>query len=134
MLKKIVKLDGVKSEIKRTNKEASEAKKLLETLEKGKEYMFGAGKHAAIVRVTDNGPEYLEMQSHYSECNGWQSFNKYGSNIKTLRERFGCTVRSKCSHSLFYADVDSFKNCYDLQELLGYLDTQTDKQKRRMGT
>ncbi|SUT93214.1 translation initiation factor IF-2 [[Actinobacillus] rossii] len=98
----------------------------------GKEYYLGAGKHAAIVRLSDSGLEYLELQS--KDKNGWMSFNKYGSLIKTLNKRFGCRLNPE-KHSLKrkiqLAEVDSFKSAkQDLKEVLGYLNTAEDKQKK----
>lgn len=72
-------LEGVKTQTFFFDKEASQlAKKLKELdLERGKEYRLSCGKHAAIIRNTDNGYEYLELQN--ATRSGWHSFTKKDS-------------------------------------------------------
>lgn len=96
-------LDGVKNQTFYLQKEASDlAKKLKELdLEKGKEYRLACGRHAAIIRNTDNGYEYLELQSN--EKSGWRSFTKKTSykvergedGIKLVPDEKDCTMSEK---------------------------------------
>lgn len=61
--------------------------RLLKMCENGKEYYLSVGRHAAIVRKTDDGIlQYLELQS--SSRSGWINFN--GNPRYTLKNRFGC--------------------------------------------
>ncbi|WP_426839802.1 minor capsid protein [Glaesserella parasuis] len=98
----------------------------------GREYYLSAGRHAAIVRRSNGGLEYLELQS--KDKNGWMPFNKYGSVIKTLNKRFGCRLspeKYSLKRKIQLAEVDSFKSAkQDLKEVLGYLNTAEDKQKK----
>lgn len=148
---KINEMEGIKSETYMLKKEASDAAKKLKELdlEKGKEYRLSVGKHAAIIRNTEHGYEYLELQS--ADNNGWHPFEysrkytflgeeretKYTME-QTLRNRFGCrkTVdKSKWSGTVYekrmmITEVDSFKGNEDFKDLLGYMNTAPDKQKK----
>lgn len=133
-IRSMLNLPGVKSTITTVQKEAGGAKALLEGLELNKEFYFAAGKHAAIVRRTDEGLQYLELQSRVK--NGWMPFSKYGSTIKTLNKRFGCRISVDKSfgivweRTVFIADVDSFKDNKEFQNLVGYINTAADAQQK----
>lgn len=108
------------------------AKICLETTEKGKEYYFACGKHAAIVRKIDEGKyEYLELQS--KKFKGWHTLTEY-----ELKRRFG----AKSSHSLyghkyeaksFIINIELLQNCSDFKEVLGYINTCESKQNKGEG-
>lgn len=133
-IRKMCSLPGVKSIITTVKKEAAGTKALLESLELNKEYYLGAGKHAAIVRRTDEGLQYLELQSRLK--NGWMPFTKYGSTIETLNKRFGCrktvdkTLGLVWEKTVFLAEVDSFKGNTEFEHLMGYINTAADAQKK----
>lgn len=93
-----------------------------------KEYYLSTGKHAAIVRKTENDFEYLELQS--AQQNGWKSLTKNGRGriANVLHRRFKTAKLSKYRHYMFLAEVDSFKDNKDFEKILGYLNTATDKQ------
>ena len=65
-IKKILSLPGVDSNIEEYDKAIPNAIKILNSFELNEEYYFAAGKHAAIVRKTENGLQYLELQSNSS--------------------------------------------------------------------
>ena len=132
-IRKLFSASGIVTKTFEVYKESKEIAEILNTeLELNKEYYLSAGRHAAIVRRVDSGVEYLEMQS--SVKNGWMPFDKYGSTIKTLQKRFGCRLRPDkygFSSKVLLADVDSFKSRKsDLKQVLGYLNTAKDKQKK----
>ena len=132
-IRKLFSASGIVTKTFEVYKESKEIAEILNTeLELNKEYYLSAGRHAAIVRRVDSGLEYLEMQS--SVKNGWMPFDKYGSTIKTLQKRFGCRLRPDkygFSSKVLLADVDSFKSRKsDLKQVLGYLNTAKDKQKK----
>ena len=132
-IRKLFSASGIVTKTFEVYKESKEIAEILNTeLELNKEYYLSAGRHAAIVRRVDSGLEYLEMQS--SVKNGWMPFDKYGSTIKTLQKRFGCRLRPDkygFSSKVLLADVDSFKSRKsDLKQILGYLNTSKDKQKK----
>ena len=141
-IQKMVKLDGVKGSVTKVQKEISGCMEIIKGLEYNKEYYLATGKHAAIIRNTEQGAEYLELQSKIA--NGWTSFenNRYGSMYNTLNKRFGCrkTVdKMKIgSQTMIFEkpvvimEVDSFKDNDEFAEILGYINTATDKQKKGM--
>ncbi len=114
MNEKLIKsLDGIEKQTFIVNKEASDVAKKLKELDLpyGKEYRLMCGRHAAIIRNTENGYEYLELQS--PTRNGWKSFTEKErlkvkgitdgkveyetikekcSMADTLKNRFGCRV------------------------------------------
>ena len=138
-IEKMANLSGVSSKTIMVKKEAAECAKIIEGLEIGKEYYFSAGKHAAIVRNTQGGPEYLELQSNRE--NGWKSFkdNIYGSIIRTLMKRFGCRktedkmkIGGKSivfEKKVTIIDVDTL-NTSEFRKMLGYLNTAEEKQMK----
>lgn len=104
----------------------SNASQLLQHVEKDKEYYFTCGRHAAIIRKTDNGFEYLELQSAIQ--NGFKQLDK-----TVLKMRFG----AKQSHSIYgqryettevLIDIDLLKKDAGFSKVLGYINTSKDNQ------
>ena len=170
--KVISSLDGVEKQTFIVNKEASDiAKKLKELdLPYGKEYRLTCGRHAAIIRNTENGYEYLELQS--PTRNGWKSFTEKErlkvkgvtdgkfeyetikekcSMADTLKNRFGCRVSKSNSpiwdeasggalrdengililgSEMELTAVDSYKGNQEFKDILGYINTAPDKQRK----
>lgn len=125
---KFVPEDSVKTSVARSYITAGN--KLLKQVEKGKEYYFACGRHAAIVRKTDDDIlQYLELQS--SRSNGWTNFD--GNPRYTLSTRFGCPNTSGRDVSGFMVDVDAFKGSDDLKSILGYINTDSGKQLKGVG-
>lgn len=138
-IKDIEQLNGVKYQEIKTKKEASDLAKALKemNLEHGKEYRLTCGKHVAIIRNTEHGYEYLELQS--SHANGWMPFESGRRTMaETLHNRFGCrkTVdKSKWSGKVYektatLTEVDSYKGNENFRDILGYINTAPDKQKK----
>lgn len=133
-IKAIMQLQGVSGQIISVRKVAPEAAMILQKLETGKEYYFAAGKHAAIVRNTEKGLEYLELQTQAE--NGWQSFSKYGSIKRTLNKRFGCTLGARkrygteLTSDVILASTDDLKGSKEFESILGYLNTAADQQHK----
>lgn len=133
-IKKMLDLPNVKGEILKVKKEASDTAKILRDLELDKEYYMSVGRHAAIVRNTGDGLQYLELQSAIK--NGWMPFDRYGSIVTTLQKRFGCrktvdrTFGRVWEKEVVLMEVDSFKANSEFKELLGYINTATNKQKK----
>lgn len=131
---KMLELPGVEGSITKVKKEVQGTIDVLKNLELNKEYYLATGKHATIVRKLDTGYQYLELQSKYQ--NGWMPFERYGSMAATLNKRFGC--RKTVDKSLGYVwertvilmDVDSFKDNEEFEQLLGYINTAVDKQRK----
>lgn len=122
---KIFKEDYVKREVARSY--ITSGNKLLKQVEKGKEYYFVCGRHAAIVRRTDDDIlQYLELQS--SSRNGWKNFD--GNPRYNLSTRFGNKSSEGRDVSSFMIDVEAFKDNEEIADILGYINTATDKQKK----
>lgn len=107
------------------------AKDLLKMVKEGQEYYFTCGSHAAIVRKTESGLEYLELQ--LPKQNGFKPLN-----TDVLKYRFG----AKKSHTLrgrkyqtkgCLIDIDLLKGSNDFQKVLGYINTDAKKQRKGMG-
>lgn len=137
-IQKFLGLDGVKGSITKVEKEIAGTVDIIKGLEYNKEYYLAVGKHAAIIRNTEHGAEYLELQSGIQ--NGWMPFDRYGSMSNTLAKRFGCrkTVnKMKIGNTsmvfekpVVLMEVDSFKGNSEFSELLGYINTATGKQRK----
>lgn len=131
---KMLELPGVEGSITKVKKEVQGTIEVLKNLELNKEYYLATGKHAAIVRKLDTGYQYLELQSKYQ--NGWMPFERYGSMAATLNKRFGCrkTVDKSFGYvwerTVILMDVDSFKDNEEFEQLLGYINTAVDKQRK----
>ena len=113
---------------KHTN-DFKKAKDMLATVVEGKEYYFTCGAHAAIVRKTAKGFEYLEMQS--SSANGWKPLDD-----SVLKWRFG----AKKSHTIYgtkvkprdcIIEIDKLKgDFFGFRKLLSFLNTKKTEQKK----
>lgn len=105
--------DGIEKQVYIVDKEASDVAKKLKELDLpyGEEYRLVCGRHAAIIRNTEDGYQFLELQN--ATDNGWKSFTKKEtlkyigrvdgipqfetviekcSVTETLKKRFGCKV------------------------------------------
>jgi len=123
-------LPGVKTTKEMARSSTTAGNKLLKHVETGKEYYFVTGRHAAIVRKTEDGVlQYLELQS--ARYSGWHNFDE--NPRYTLKTRFGET--SGYDVEAFMIEVDSFKDSDDLKQLLGYINTADEAQRKgRHGT
>lgn len=104
------------------------AGELLDSMDVGKEYYFACAGHAAIVRKTATGHEYLELQS--AKSNGFKELDK-----NELKWRFGARQsRSsrgrKIKSTSYLVSVEQLKSSSGFTELLGYINTNEDEQKK----
>ena len=124
-LRRISELPGVKTFKAMARSSTTAGNRLLKQVETGKEYYFVTGRHAAIVRKLEDGTlQYLELQS--AKYSGWHDFD--GNPRYTLKHRFGEV--SGFDVDAFMIDVDSFKDSDDLKQLLGYINTADDAQRK----
>lgn len=102
--------------------------RLLKQVQKGKEYYFTTGAHAAIIRRTDNDFEYLELQSRTN--NGWHKLDN-----EALKRRF----RAKKQHTFRgmkyettseLIDIDLLNADAGFRKMLGYINTEDSKQQK----
>ena len=106
--------------------------KALSTTEVGKEYLLCAGSHCSVIRKTEKGYEYLELQS--SSENGFKPLN-----MKVLQQRFRYH-RSRYTYGIkleVSADIVSLeemaKHKDELFYLSGYLNTDGKDQNKGGG-
>lgn len=119
------KLGGVVEESKNN---FTVAHKLLKMVEVGKEYYFTCGQHAAVVRRTATGLEFLELQSATS--NGWKPLND-----TVLKYRFG--AKKSCTRGGFtlsmqdcLIELSLFKGNSGFKKIMGYINTAESEQKK----
>lgn len=119
------KLGGVVEESKNN---FTVAHKLLKMVEIGKEYYFTCGQHAAVVRRTTTGLEFLELQSATS--NGWKPLND-----TVLKYRFG--AKKSCTRGGFtlsmqdcLIELSLFKGNSGFKKIMGYINTAESEQKK----
>lgn len=107
-------------------------KRILAKMVKGKEYYLSVGRHAAIVRLNDDGiMQYLELQS--ATRSGWHDFADDVRN--TLKWRFGCSSSGSYFNAAYLTDIDQFQTNEDLTTLLGYINTiESEQRKGKHGT
>ena len=116
-----------------TKAPASTGATMLLGLEKDKEYYLSFGRHAAIVKNTDRGVEYLELQNPHSDKNGWRLM---GNNLKSvsqkLHDRFIVPVRAskKFLLPLTLLEVDSFKGNREFAKMAEYFNTNEAEQMK----
>ena len=136
-IQKVLDLPGIVGRIEKVQKEALGTWNILKELELNKEFYLATGKHAAIVRRTEKGVEYLELQS--KNKNGWMPFDgneRYDSPLQVLMKRFGCrktvdrSFGSVWEKKVVLMEVDSFKDNDEFEELLGYINTASKAQKK----
>lgn len=118
-------LPGVKTFVEVARSSVTAGNKLLKKVEVGKEYYLVCGRHAAIVRKSDEGElQYLELQSE--AMSGWTNFDE--NPRYTLKTRFGENKGYNVIDFMF--EVDTLKNSDDLMELLGYINTAKGEQRK----
>lgn len=130
----IANLKGVKSYVEKHTNDLKSVKKLFSRVESGKEYYLATGRHAAIIRKTKKGYEYLELQS--PETKGYPLNGFTELNDRELISRFKC----KKSHSLKYIgkieansiliDTESLYENTEFQSLLCFINTENKSQMK----
>ena len=124
----IANLPNVKSQIIEHGNDFVGAKKLLATMEEGKEYYLATGKHASIVRKVKDGYEFLELQDQ--QYKGWHKLDEW-----MLDRRFGCQ-KSHTSYGMRFKvrnviiDIETLKNAPEFRKILGYVNTAKTKQRK----
>ena len=100
------------------------SKKVLDTVEDGKEYWFATGNHAAVVKRENGRLRYLELQTQSK--NGWKELDE-----EVIRQRFKGKRRHKeWETTAVLIEADNLIGNPEVVSLLGYINTQGDKQKK----
>lgn len=118
----IARLPGVESKIVNGKDDLDCADFLLSEMVPEKEYYFATGVHAAIVRLHNGRREYLELQ--HATKSGWHPLY-----LETLGNRFGCKI-NKIELPNFLIDVESLSTCDEFLDILGYINTEENRQKK----
>lgn len=122
-------MDGMKTLKAEGASSMTVGNRLLKMVEPGKEYYLCVGRHAAMVRKTENGVlQYLELQSRNNS--GWTDFN--GNPRYTLKTRFGCSSTSNASayYDFMLDATESDLATDDFRSLLGFLNTESTSQRK----
>lgn len=130
-IKEMMAIDGVESFTEIHRNAFTAAGMALEHAEEGKRYYFTVGKHASVIEKREGSYYYLELQSN--DDNGWHELTN-----TALRKRFGCTRTSSISgiridQDAVLIDGDTLSNNSEFLELMGYINTAEDKQKKGAG-
>lgn len=129
-LKSLSEMHGMKALTADGASSMTVANRLVKMCEPGKEYYLSVGRHAAIVRKTDNGVlQYLELQS--KNRSGWTDFD--GNPRYTLKTRFGCTQTSSAASLYdFMLDIteSDFTSSDDFRTLMGFINTEEKAQRK----
>lgn len=124
-------IDGVKSISSTRAGDFAAVHDVLGKAEAGKEYILSAGAHMAVVKKTDSGWQYLELQSRSD--NGWKSMeNSAYKGRKTavdriLKYRFGANNSKGYIHKATLIDAASLKSD-EMLTLAGYFNTKGMKE------
>lgn len=104
---------------------------LLSHILPGKEYFFVCGEHAAIVRKSASGYEYLELQSEID--NGFRPLNNFELKNRFSAKKSRTHYRQKIDRAGCLVDIDLFKNDTGFRKLMGYINTDPGKQMKGVG-
>ena len=99
------------------------ANQLLASMEEGREYWLGIGRHASIVRRVGGQYQFLELQSATS--NGWKALDN-----NVLRWRFGCVQRRSMALPARLMDVERLMQSEDFAAVLQYINTPVGAEMR----
>lgn len=101
---------------------------LMMQMQANHQYALITGSHAAVVRLDPDtmALQWLELQS--ANNNGWHDMTD-----TTLQWRFGCRTRGKYLQESALIDIDLYAENPDFRDILGYLNTASDKQKKGSG-
>ena len=93
-------------------------------------YIFGAGKHAAIVRKNGGKIEYLELQSENKSENKFHELN-----TRELKRRFGMKKTStmyghKMPNAIALTNISEITKEPGFAEMMGYINTAPGKQRK----
>ena len=126
---KIANLEGVESYIEMNYNDFIATNNLLTKIANNKEYYLATGNHAAIVRKSTNGFEYLELQT--PNKNGFKELTN-----AVLAKRFKCSNmhkvlnKYKVEQPSVLIDIETLVNNNEFKTMLEYINTDIKKQKK----
>ena len=132
-------LPGVESFDTTTASDFTGWHKVQKHIKPGKEYVLSCARHQALVRINPDNPseyQFLELQRELSD-NGWKTLDD-----EVLKSRFGARKSYRDYNDLYFAnyvpvtrlfDADSVRNCPLLGDVLQYMNTNANDQKKGVG-
>lgn len=118
----IANLPKVKSAVVTTSNDIKAVFNLLDTItDLNKPYYLATGRHAAIVRKTSKGFEYLELQSKAD--NGFKELTK-----EKLKKRFKAREKGVILHDTILIECESLAKNKDFKKLMKYINTNPKAQ------
>ena len=117
-------MPGIQSHEVRGTDDIESVKELISKMQPEKEYYLASGQHAAIVKKTNEGMQYLELQ-HPSTGNGWNKIND-----RVLTTRFGCSRTHTMPFTSYLMDVESLSKSKEFKSILGYINTAKSEQRK----
>lgn len=134
-LRLISKLPGIESKDVKVKNPARDGAKVLMDLEKDKEYYLAFERHASIIKNTDEGVMYLELQSNDPSRNCWHLMGDNPKAIASeLSRRFKASRTQHRSHGVKYevsmllSSVESFKGSKEFEKIAEYFNTNAQSQ------
>lgn len=122
----IAKLKGVRHANSTTGCFPADIAKTLQSLPLDEQYYLAFGGHAAVVRNTSKGPQYLELQSYQSD-NGWKDF---GENLIDIVDKIEWRFND-LRNKKYYATIIPAKELgksLEFREIMGYINNDPGKQ------
>lgn len=127
-IKDIAELPGVKSRISKNTNDFKATNELLKTVEAGKEYYFSTGNHAAIIRKSEKGFEYLELQTQNN--NGFKKLTTSVLKDRFEAQRSHSSYGIKLDKSSVLIDAKSLSQSSEFKEIMGYVNTSKKAQQK----
>lgn len=127
----ILKLKDIASDMEEDENDIKAVVRLLKKAEMNKEYYLLTGEHAAIVKRTETGTLFLELQNPDSKGgNGWERLTK-----ERLIKRFGATrthsiQKNKVKARSYMAEAEKIGKSKDFQYIMGYINTNPSEQRK----
>lgn len=129
-IKRLAQSKGINGILAHEENDYEAAKQLLKNVKPGKEYLLSLGQHTTIVRKAERGYEYLELQHPFDAANGFTKLT-----TSKLKDRFKCHktntvygIHMPTTSELI--DIDEIIASDDFEKILGYINTDEDKQKK----
>lgn len=127
----IAQMRGVESFITKNTNDIKASLEIIKQLQSDRDYYFATASHAAIIRQIDGQWNYLELQSEIN--NGFHRLT-----TDTLRSRFGArkshtVAGQKYEKTTLAFDIETLMRNNEFEDLLGYLNTNENAQKKGTG-
>lgn len=129
-IRDITKFNGVKANIIKDTNDFKAVSELLKGVETDREYILVTGRHTAVIRRSEKGFEYLNMQDPNPNNNGFKPLN-----TKSLKSRFKCQKSYKLygqptNVTSILLDRASLSESDEFKDVLKFINTEEQKQMK----